>query len=203
MRAFALILMFSLAACGASNKPVRLTTDWPAQTRDYDDVTDEWTRSTSLRGSFQEILELSATFKSPEWRAAYAARDADHRRLQGAPRDQRMAQARAEMEGPWEVELLVTSWDRRENVLDRGTRSVWHVALVDDGGNEILPLEIVKDKRPPLTLREDFPAFGDFATAYIARFPRTATVMGPGVKQLRLRMSSSRGGVELVWAGKP
>jgi len=200
MRAAAFFVAVLLTACGGSPRPVRLTADWPAQAGDYADVTRSWTRTTSMRADYQEILEVAATLKSPEWRAAHAARDADHRRLDGAAREQRMAQARAEMEGPWEVELMVTTWDRRENDLDRGKRSVWHVALVDDAGNEIEPLEIVKDKRPAFTVRADYPALGDFATPYIARFPRTAAILGPGVKQVRLRMSGSRGGVELVWA---
>ena len=75
------------------------------------------------------------------------------------------AQAQAEMAGPYEIELMVTTWDRRENDLDRGKKSVWRVVLVDEQGNEIEPLEIVKDKRPSFTVRADFPAFGDFATA--------------------------------------
>ena len=110
-----------------------------------------------------------------------------------------MAQAQAEMAGPYEVELLVTTWDRRENDLDRGKKSIWRVVLVDDQDNEIEPLEIVKDKRPSFTLRADYPAFGDFATAYVARFPRDKVVLGPDVKRIRLRMSSVRGGVELEW----
>lgn len=195
----ALVILF-LAACGSAAPPVRLTPDWPTEEPgDYNDVTETWTRAANLRGAYQEVLELAATLKSPEWRAAYAARDAEHRRLTPDARKQRMAQAQAEMEGPWELELLVTTWDRRENDLDHGKRSVWRVVLVDDAGNEIEPLEIIKDKRPAFTLRADYPAFGDFATAYIARFPRTAAVLGPGVKQVRLRMSSSRGSVELAW----
>jgi hypothetical protein len=198
----ALVLAVS-AACGSSTPLVRLTPDWPAdEPDDYQDTTESWTRTASLRGAYQEVLELSATFKSPEWRAAYAARDAEYRKLTAAARTQRMAQAQAEMEGPWEIELMVTTWDRRENDLDRGARSVWRVVLVDDAGNEIEPLEILKDKRPAFTLRADFPAFGDFAQAYIARFPRTAQVLGPGVKQVRLRMSSSRGSVELAWQSR-
>jgi hypothetical protein len=205
VRSLLVLLAVAFAACGGSPPPVRLTPDWPAQDPDpddYDDVTEAWTRTGSLRGAYQEVLELTATIKSPEWRAAYAARDAEFRKLSGEARSQRMAQAQAEMEGPWEIELMVTTWDRRENDLDRGKRSVWHVVLVDDAGNEIAPLEIVKDRRPTNTLRADYPAFGDFAHAYIARFPRTAPVLGPGVKQVRLRMSGSRGGVELVWASK-
>lgn len=202
MRIASLLVSLGLAlapACGSTPKDVRLTTDWPAQAGDYEDVTEAWTRSTNLRAAYQEVLELSAVLKSPEWRAAYARRDAAHRGLAGAALQQRMAQAQAEFEGPWEVELLVTTWDRRENDLDRGKRSVWRVVLVDDNGTEVEPLEIVKDKRPSFTVRADYPAFGDFATAYIARFPRTANIFGPGVKAVRLRMSGSRGGVELVW----
>lgn len=197
MRAFLLAL---LVACSSAAPAVRLTTDWPAQEpTDYEDVTEKWTRARSLRASYQEVLELSATLKSPEWRAAFAVRDANHRGLTGEARRQRMAQAQAEMEGPWEVALNVTTWDRRENDLDRGKRSVWRVVLIDDAGNEIEPIEIIKDRRPVFTLRADYPTFGDFATAYIARFPRTAAVLGPGVKQLRLRLSGSRGSVELAW----
>lgn len=192
-----------LVACGSSSPPVRLTPDWPsrvANADEYQDVTETWTRTKSLRGAYQEVLELSATLKSPDWRAAFASREASYRKLEGEALRQRFAQAQAEMEGPWELELLVTTWDRRENDLDRGKRSVWRVVLVDDAGTEIEPLEIIKDKRPAFTLRADYPALGDFAQAYIVRFPRTANVLGPTVKQVRLRMSSSRGSVELVWA---
>jgi hypothetical protein len=198
----ALALGVSAAACGNTPKPVPLTLDWPAQaSSDYDDITEKWMRSTSMRAAYQEVLELSAVLKSPEWRAAYAKRDAAHRGLSGEALQQRMVQAQAELEGPWELELLVTTWDRRENDLDRGKRSVWRVVLVDDNGTEIEPLEIIKDKRPRFTITADYPSFGDFATAYVARFPRTANILGPGVKQVRLRMSSSRGGVEVVWVG--
>jgi hypothetical protein len=194
---FALVL----AACAATPGPVRLTDEWPARpASDYDAVTFNWTRTGVLRGQYQEVLDLAATFKSADWRAAHAARDADHRNLIGQARDQRLAQAQADWAGPYEIEMMVTTWDRRENDLDRGKKSVWRVVLIDDAGHEIEPLEIVKDKRPTFTIRAEFPALGDFATAYVARFPRTPPLMGPGVKAIRLRMSSERGGVEVAWA---
>jgi hypothetical protein len=197
----ALLLVF-LIACGSAPPPVDLSGQWPAMAEDYETVTARWTRQASLRDQYQEILELAAVFKSPQWRAAHASRDAYFRKLTGAARDQRMAQAQAEMAGPYEIELLVTTWDRRENDLDRGKKSVWHVVLVDEQGNEIEPLEIVKDKRPTFTIRADFPALGDFATAYIARFPRTTPLLGPNARLLRLRMSGTRGGIELAWASQ-
>jgi len=94
---------------------------------------------------------------------------------------------------------MVTTWDRRENDLDRGKKSIWHVALIDDNGQEIQPLEIVKDRRPAFVVRAEFPLLGEFATPYIARFPRTAAVFGPNAKQVRLRLSSARGGLEVAW----
>jgi hypothetical protein len=195
------LLTLLLVACGPRPGPVRLTEEWPAHpASDYDDVVFNWTRTAVLRGQYQEVLDLAATFKSPEWRAAHALRDADHRNLNDQAREQRLAQAQADMAGPYEVELMVTTWDRRENDLDRGKKSVWRVVLIDDAGHEIEPLEIVKDKRPTFTIRAEFPALGDFATAYVARFPRTPPIMGPGVKAIRLRMSGERGGVEVAWA---
>lgn len=199
MRAVALLL---LAACGASVVRKPLTEDFPTPAPDPDDyldITDDWTRKATLRGQYQEVLELAATLKSPEWRAAHASRDAEHRGLVGAARDQRIAQARAEAAGPFEFELMVTTWDRRENDFDRGKKSTWRVMLLDQNGNEIEPLAIVKDRRPAFVIRTEFPAFGDFAQPYILTFPREAAVLGPGVKQVRLRVSSERGGVEVRW----
>jgi hypothetical protein len=200
LRALVIVIVIAIAAaCGSRPPRVSLADTWPTRVEDYGDVTERWTRKTELQTSYQQVLELAATFKSPEWRAARAARDAKFRGLEGEARDAVFAQAQADMAGPWEVELLVTTWDRRENDLDRGKKSVWRVVLLDDQGQEIEPLEIVKDKRPAFTVRADFPEYGDFATAYIARFPRDKAVLGPNVRQVRLRMSSPRGAVQVAW----
>ena len=188
-----------LVACGSAPPHVSLTEQWPAKAGEYKDVTKEWARAGVLRGQYQEVLSVWAVFKSPDWRAAHAEEQAEDRKLEGPARDAVRAQAQADMAGPYEVELMATTWDRKENDFDRGKRSVWRVVLVDDQGREIEPLEIVRDKRPPGILRADFPMFGDFAQAYVARFPRTEPLLGPAVKQLRLRVSSDRGGIELDW----
>ena len=195
----ALVATVLLAACGSAPPPIRLTEDWHACGGNYRAITESWTRSGVLRGQYQEVLDVAATFKAPDWRAAHAAREAEHRGLDGDASAKLCAQAQADAGGPYEVELLVTTWDRRENDLDRGKKSVWHVVLVDDSGKEIEPLEIVKDKRPQFTLRAEFPALGDFAVAYVARFARDTAVLGPNARSIKLRMSSERGGVELAW----
>jgi hypothetical protein len=202
MRLLPVVLL--AAACGATDPKVCLTERWPAQPDGYDAVVRRWTRTSVLHANYQEVLELSAVFKSTEWRAARASRDAETRGLVADARDQQLKQAQADATGPYEVELMVTTWDRRENDLDKGKKSVWRVVLIDDAGSEIEPLEIVRDKRPAFTVRAEYPTFGDFATPYIARFPHTRPLLEGGTRQLRLRMTSVRGGVELVWAaGEP
>jgi hypothetical protein len=196
------ILALAATACTTTYSSVRLTEDWPTKAGDYDDVVHEWTRRAQLRGEYQEICDLVAVLKSPDVRAAYATRDADHRGLTGDARAERMTQSRADAGGPYEIEVLLTTWDRRENDLDRGKKSVWRIVLIDDKGAEIEPLEIVKDRRPTFVVRADYPDLGEFATPYVVRFPRSAHVFGPASKQVRLRMSSARGGLEVDWAGQ-
>jgi len=199
------VLLWSLVACAGCSvtyPSVRLTEDWPATIRDYRDVVVEWTRRAELRGDYQEVCELVATLKSSEWRAAHAVHDADIRGLTGDAREQQITQSRADVAGPYELEVMLTTWDRRENDLDRGKKSVWRVVLLDENGQEIEPLEIVKDRRPAFVVRAEFPALGEFATPYIARFPRTTPMFGPTAKQIRLRMSSTRGGVEVDWTAR-
>ncbi len=192
-------IVWLCSACAVTYPTVRLTEDWPATIRDYDDVVQDWTRKAQLHANYQEVCELVATFKSAEWRAAHALHDAEIRGLTGSAREQRLAQSRAEVAGPYELEVMVTTWDRRENDLDRGKKSVWRIVLIDESGQEVEPLEIVKDRRPSFVVRAEFPSLGEFATPYVARFPRTAQILGPAAKQVRLRMSSTRGGLEVHW----
>jgi hypothetical protein len=51
-------------------------------------------------------------------------------------------------------------------------------------------------------LRAEYPGVGDFSRVYVAKFPRGgAPILGPGVQQVGLRVSSPRGGIELTWRG--
>lgn len=181
----AAFFLFLLVACGGSNA--------------YERVTDKWTRKGTMRERYQEALTVNVTFKSLEWREAFARETSRDRGLEGAALDAQLAQAKADDAGPLEFEMIVVTWDRRENDLDRGKKSVWRVRLLDEAGMEVEPLEIVKDKRPDYIIRAEFPRMSNFATAYVARFPRDKITNLSG---LRMHMSSPRGGVRLVWAGK-
>ncbi|MEZ4360684.1 MAG: hypothetical protein R3B48_10915 [Kofleriaceae bacterium] len=194
------VLFLTALAVGCGGPPaVSLNNEWPQQPGSYHSVTREWTRSASLQASYQQILSVDATLLSPQWRAAHATRDAELRGLGPAAQEALLASARERAAGPWEVELLVTTWDRRENNLHRGARATWKVALLDEQGNEISPTEVVRDRRPAHVVQAEFPTLGDFAEAYVARFPKEHPVLGPGTRRVRLRLTSARGAVELEW----
>ncbi|MCB9565187.1 MAG: hypothetical protein H6709_14680 [Kofleriaceae bacterium] len=193
------LIVALVAACARTPRPVSLTGAWPAQGGDYKRVTRAWTRAASIRAEYQLVAKIHATLKSPEWRAAWLARRVRTGSLG--------AQAQADLErrehdadaAAVEVEIILVTWDRRENDLERGDRSVWRLWLVDADGNEIPPIEVKRDKRPENIIRSEFPSFGDFSQAYVARFPRTDRIFGPGVDSVALRLSSTRGGVQLIW----
>lgn len=191
-----------VAGCTAAPKHVAFTNDWPTRVGRFEDVTSTWTSIVKMRNGYEESLTLQATFKSPEWRAARVARDVGYAHMSDAAATDVVAKEQSALADHYEVELVVSTWERRENDLDRGERSVWHVTLVDDDGTEIPAIEIVRDKRPREILLADFPEFGDFAVAYVAKFPKKTDLFRTGTRRVRLHMWSPRGGVELAWLAR-
>ena len=194
-----LLTLLLLAGCPKPPEPVPLTGEWPSTGGDYDDMTSAWTRRGQIRKDYQQVAEVFATFKSPAWRVAWVERRASRGMMTDAARAELLASEQTAESEAWEVEIVLTTWDKKENDLDRGDRSVWRVSLVDADGNEVSPIEILRDRRPANIIRSEFPGFGDFSEAYIARFPKDARVFGPGVSEIGLRLSSTRGGIALTW----
>lgn len=193
------LLLALVGATGCATARVPLTNEWPSSAGEYHAVTREWTRSASLSQDYQLVISAEATLLSAPWRAAKIEREARLRGLGPAARQALLATEQERAQGPWEIELLVTTWDRKENDLHRGARASWRVALLDEQGNEIAPMEITRDRRPPHVVRAEFAHLGDFAQAYVVRFAKEVPLLGPGVRRVRLRVTSARGAVELVW----
>jgi len=198
MRAVPFVLALGVLACGAAPPRVPLTAEWPTQAGDYDDVVDAWTRHGELNRDYQQVMSVEATLKSPAWRLAYATRQARARGLDPTAAAALLAESKAAAAQAVELELIVTTWDRRENALHRPD-PVWTLTLIDDRGRSIVPTKIARDKRPKHMLRAEFPAVGDFAEAYVASFPADPPILGAGVKTVRLRLASERGSVEVRW----
>ncbi len=202
LRATLAVAIVAGIACSSAPPPVAFSDAWPSRAGDYDAVNERWTRSAKLTRDYDKILEVHATFKSPAWRAAYVSRRAKTEKMTRAAANELAAKERATASEVYEVELIVATYRFEEDDLSRGERSMWRVALVDDEGNELRPIEIVKDRRPFEVVRAYFPNHTQQHTPYVARFPRNVDLLGGGSRKFKLVVGSARGGVELVWRAK-
>jgi len=193
------LALLVMAGCARGPGPVPLTDTWPDRPGDLEQVNRAWTRHGTLRGQYQMVLDVHAVFRSPSWWAAHAARQARIRKLDDAGRTALLDEAREAAAGDYQVALVVTTYDRRENDLDRGDRSIWRLRLVDDAGVETAPSQVKRDRRPVGVLRAELGPMSDFARVYQVHFPRSAGVLHDGARRVTLKMWSEHGGVELVW----
>ncbi|MEZ4367758.1 MAG: hypothetical protein R2939_15995 [Kofleriaceae bacterium] len=191
--------------CGAAAPPVVLDGSWPAPTAraSVDDATDAyaaqtaaWTRHATLRRGYREVLTVDATLLAPPWRVAHAERAAA---LSGQPVAPLLEAERAADDEAYAVQLLLTTWERRENNLDQGERATWQVALIAEDGTVVPARRVARDKRPRTAIAAEFPTMGDFAQAYVAYFPRELALLGPSTREVRLRLHGTQGAVELRW----
>jgi hypothetical protein len=187
-------------ADGGRTGNARFAEDWPARARGFAEVTRDWTRTGRVVADYDRVLDVSATFLAPEWRAAYVAWRA---RREGLPDDTVATLTDAERTRAgehYEVEILVATYRHEENDLHRGDKSLWRVALITADGQQLQPTAIERDRRPREQIRAYFPDLGEFHTAYVARFARDADLLAS--PRFALAISSPRGRVELVWQAR-
>lgn len=196
---YALAALLLLTACPKPAAAPVLDGTWPSKGGDYDAVTASWTRDGEISRDYQLVAKVHATMLSPPWREAWVERRVDRGKLGAEQRAALEDEQHAKDDASWEVEVVISTWDRDENDLDRGAKSIWRLVLVDGDGHEVTPTEIVRDRRPDEIIRSEFPAFDDFTRAYVARFPKTSRVLAPGVTKIELKLSSTRGGIEMAW----
>lgn len=199
----------ALASCaglpGAGTRPTgpaRFDASWPAKTRGYDEVYDDWARSARVVRDYDRVLDVVAVFKAPEWRAAHLARRA---KLESLPADevQRLAEAeRAADADYYEVQLLVATYSHEQNDLQKGQDSVWRLALVDDQGNEVRPISVKRDRRPRSVIEQYYPGLDDFHQVYIVRFPKTVDLLRSDARSFSLEMAGPVARVEMTWVRK-
>lgn len=196
MRALLVGLLLA-AACGG-RPAISLDPAWPQTPRDYDEATEAWTRHESRRHQLSNVIDVEATYKSPEWRAAFVERQT--RALDLTP-DARAAleaeQKRAAAEAH-EFQVSLTAFDDTDRDLHQ-RKSPWSVALIDRHGRAIEPLSIKRERRNEEVVQALFPHIGEFDSVYVIRFAPDADLLGDGADRFQLRLSSPRGSVTLTW----
>lgn len=171
---------------------------------DYDQIFKRWTRDGRLAApaEFDDLLTVSATFESWDFRWAYGVRYADDYRLTVEQRrkflDESLALARTEHR--FYVSLFGPN--RRWNDLSRKD-SAWVVRLIDDKGNET-PASLIKAiQRPGAVERTYFPHTNVWRQVFYVVFPVEQADGKPTISKdarwFGLRFAGAQGHADLVW----
>lgn len=198
------LVLASASLVGCGHPQVSLAERPPSYTpRDYQDVLARWTRSDRII-AFAELdarLTVSATWKSPDFRAAYVARYARDYRLDAVETKKLLDDEIEEATRGHEFYVALSGENRRAIDLTKPS-SEWIVRLVDDRGNETAPESIVAIPKPGPDLRTYFPYTTVWRQAFRVTFPVT-TSKGPTIAadatKVSLHFAGARGDQALVW----
>ena len=208
MRLLALGLCLSfLGAC--AGRPIRLATGPRALTpEDYEDVYDAWTRDADdfEWGDLSDVLRVTATFESWEFRWAYVVRYASDHALEGETRNNLL---RASLDDAQEHHrfFITISGEvfAEQNLTSR--RSAWRVVLVDESGGQMEPVAIERVRRPSAAERTYFPSISSHRQAFRLIFPTRredgTPVIPADASAVTLRFAGALGQLDVRWELTP
>ena len=197
------LLASTLLACAPS--AVRLSRG-PREyvSSDYQLVLKRWTRNAELitMSELDNLLSVTATFESYDFRWAYVVRYAHDYRLTVDQRRRLLDSTLAETvdRHQFYVALYGTNW--RWIDLNKPNAG-WIVRLIDDVGNETAPEEITWIRRPGAIERTYFPYTSPLRRVYRIRFAATSSDGRPTISEearwCGLRFAGAQGSQELRW----
>lgn len=191
------------AACGSSRVPMRQSTrSYTAS--DYGGVYGRWTRSADEFefGRLSEILHVTATFESWEFRWAYVVRYAADHSFTTEERTRLLEETLGDARDRHRFLVTLAGSNWREGDLTGG-QSDWRVLLVDPTGRQVEPVELTRIRRPSADQRTYFPSIQRQRHTYRIAFPAThadgTPTIPPDGDHVLLRFAGSAGTVDLEW----
>ena len=156
------------------------------------------TRTAKLYDMLDDVAFATATWQSPEVRAARVERMAEWKGMLPAEKEALLAKERAEAAEGEDFLLAFFTDDRRANDLatDKGT---WRVSLLVNGTEQALPAKVSLVKRDP-TLQILYPYITDFETLYRVRFPKFPGSTPLSALPFQLRIAGALGSLKMSWA---
>jgi len=191
------------AGCATPHVSMRLGPRAFTET-DYDAVYERWTREAHpfAFGRFEDILDVTATFESWEFRWAYVVRYAHDHAL---PTESRTALLRTTLDDAREhhrffVTLAGSTWRESDLTSDQ---SAWRVMLVDEAGRVTAPIEMERIDRATPAERVYFPSVTPQRRTFRIVFPATHADGTPTIAEdtrvIVLRFTGAQGQVDLRW----
>jgi len=202
-RAFLLLSLITLFGCSepkvSLNKGPREYTD-----SDYAQVLERWTRTENLISvsELDNLLTVTATFQSWDFRWAYVVKYASDYRLTVEQRRALLDKTLAESQDSHRFYVALYGTKVRWADLTR-PNSAWIVRLIDDEGNETAPVSIELVSRPgPLEIKY-FPYSTVWRHVFHIKFPTTTAdgraTISSSAKWFGLRFAGAEGNEELRW----
>jgi hypothetical protein len=170
---------------------------------DYERVMSRWTRSESLiaLSELDDLLTVTSTFESWDFRWAYVVRYAQDYRLTTDQRRVLLESTLAETRAYHQFFVALYGSNRRWADLSRPNAG-WIVRLIDDRGNETAPEQIVAIPKPGPIERTYFPFTSVWRQAFRIKFPASTTrgpTIAPDATFVGLRFAGAQGSEELHW----
>jgi hypothetical protein len=171
---------------------------------DYEQVLKRWTREKSLvvLSELDNLLTVTATYESWDFRWAYVVKYANDYRLTVEQRRSLLERTLAETQDGHHFYVALYGTKIRWADLTRGDSS-WIVRLIDEEGNETAPTTIQIVNRPgPLEIRY-FPYTTIWRNVFRIKFPTTTpdgrATISPNARWFGLRFAGAEGNQELRW----
>ncbi|MBI4510781.1 MAG: hypothetical protein HY698_14190 [Deltaproteobacteria bacterium] len=196
-----LSVVLLVSSCGGP-RSARVKDEWPGSAESYADASRRFTRHGTIQREADQVLDVHATLKSGDFRAAMVAEMARRARLDQAAHAELEAREREAEQRSFEVELLAATYHYAWNDFAREQRSIWRVTLVGEDGREVTPLSVKEDRRPRGEIATWYRDLSPFHRAYVVVFPKAApdgTPLLGASSRLKLKIGSSLGAVELTW----
>jgi hypothetical protein len=191
------------AACGAPSVSLRAGPREYVAT-DYERVLSRWTRTEQLfvARELDDLLTVTATYESWDFRWAYVVRYAEDYRLTVEQRGDLLEQSLSESDRAHQ--FYVALYAQRHQWSDlTAADAAWIIRLIDDQGNETAPSEIQKINNPGAIERTYFPYTTPWRRAYRVRFPVARSdgrrTISRTARWFGLRFAGAQGNQQLVW----
>lgn len=189
-------LLALTAALGCAEVPfVERQPSPPPNEGDWAAVRERATRSAKVYDGLGTNAFVRAVYQAPDVRQARVTRLAVWTAMTSAERDRLLAAERDEATQYDDFLVSLFTPDPADNDLD-AIRSIWRVALVVPGEGERLPVGISQVKADS-TVRQLYPAIGDFDVVYRVRFTRWEPPLAQ--RHFILRLAGARGRVDLEY----
>ncbi len=171
---------------------------------DYESILRLWTRERQFTNvnEMDNVLSVTATYESWDFRWAYVVRYAEDYRLTVDQRKALLERSLTETRDTHEFFVALYAQKHKWNDLT-ADQPAWIVRLIDDEGTETAPSDIQAIKKPSAIEITYYPYTSPWRSAFRLTFPKvradgTRTV-SPESRWLGLRFAGPQGNQEIIW----